>query len=173
MLIKLLDWKHMKTEAVVKEDGDRGTGVLVLLAIKACMTLGQSLLLLNFSLLIWLMGEKDERSFTIIRSWWMPINYVQHFVKPKGNGLHLSPDNQWQCDHSPRTRHPGVRSQVGLRTRHYKQTWWKWWNYSWAFSNPKRWCCESAALNMPANLENSAVATGLEKVCFHSNPKEK
>ena len=24
---------------------------------------------------------------------------------------------------------------------------------------------------MPANLENSAVATGLEKVSFHSNPK--
>ena len=32
---------------------------------------------------------------------------------------------------------------------------------------------KSAALNMPANLENSAVATGLEKVCFHFNPKEK
>ena len=29
------------------------------------------------------------------------------------------------------------------------------------------------ALNMPANLENSAVATGLQKVSFHSNPKEK
>ena len=27
--------------------------------------------------------------------------------------------------------------------------------------------------NMPANLENSAVATGLEKVGFHSNPKER
>ena len=26
---------------------------------------------------------------------------------------------------------------------------------------------KSAALNMPANLENSAVATGLEKVSFH------
>ena len=26
-------------------------------------------------------------------------------------------------------------------------------------------------LNMPANLENSAGATGLEKVSFHSNPK--
>ena len=38
-------------------------------------------------------------------------------------------------------------------------------------SNPKRWCCESAALNMPANLENSAVATGLEKDSSHSNPK--
>ena len=39
--------------------------------------------------------------------------------------------------------------------------------------DPDRWCCESAALNMPANLENSAVATGLEKVSFHSNPKER
>ena len=29
------------------------------------------------------------------------------------------------------------------------------------------------ALNMPANLENSAVATGLEKVSFHPNPKER
>ena len=28
-------------------------------------------------------------------------------------------------------------------------------------------------LNMPANLENSAVATGLEKVSFHANPKER
>ena len=26
---------------------------------------------------------------------------------------------------------------------------------------------------MPANLENSAVATGLEKISFHSNPKER
>ena len=26
---------------------------------------------------------------------------------------------------------------------------------------------------MPKNLENSAVATGLEKVSFHSNPKER
>ena len=32
---------------------------------------------------------------------------------------------------------------------------------------------ESAALNMPANLDNSAVATGLEKVSFHFNPKER
>ena len=28
-------------------------------------------------------------------------------------------------------------------------------------------------LNMPANMENSAVATRLEKVSFHSNPKER
>ena len=31
----------------------------------------------------------------------------------------------------------------------------------------------SAALHMPANLENSVVATGLEKVSFLSNPKER
>ena len=31
---------------------------------------------------------------------------------------------------------------------------------------------DDAALNMSENLENSAVATGLEKVSFHSNPKE-
>ena len=40
-----------------------------------------------------------------------------------------------------------------------------------ATSNPERWCCESAALNMPANLENSAVVPGLEKGSYHSNPK--
>ena len=32
---------------------------------------------------------------------------------------------------------------------------------------------ESAVLNMSANLENSAGATGLERVSFHSSPKEK
>jgi len=28
-------------------------------------------------------------------------------------------------------------------------------------------------LNTPTSLENSTVATGLEKVSFHSNPKER
>ena len=36
----------------------------------------------------------------------------------------------------------------------------------------QNWLDMSAALNMSANLENSAVATGLEKVSFHFNPKE-
>ena len=65
-------------------------------------------------------------------------------------------------------------SQVGLRKHHYEKHWevGGWWNSSWAISNPKRWCCESAALNMPANLENSAVATGLEKIVFNPIPKK-
>ena len=37
---------------------------------------------------------------------------------------------------------------------------------------PNRYC-GSAALNMPANLENSAVAIGLEKVSFHSKSQIK
>ena len=37
----------------------------------------------------------------------------------------------------------------------------------------KDYIVKSAALNMPANLENSKVGTGLEKVSFHSNPKER
>ena len=35
-----------------------------------------------------------------------------------------------------------------------------------AISNPKRWCCESTVLNMPANLENSAVATDWKRSVF-------
>ena len=37
---------------------------------------------------------------------------------------------------------------------------------------PKRWCYDSDALNMTANLENSALTTGLEKISFHSIPKK-
>ena len=64
-------------------------------------------------------------------------------------------------------------SQVALRKHHYEQRQWRWWNSSWAISNPKRLFCESAALNMPANTETSTMAKGLEKVSFHSNPKER
>ena len=39
-------------------------------------------------------------------------------------------------------------------------------------SNPERWCFESAALNMPENLENTAVATGLERSVFIPIPKK-
>ena len=42
------------------------------------------------------------------------------------------------------------------------------------YEKPKKYKrYESAALNMPANFENSAVATELKKVSFHSKPKER
>ena len=59
--------------------------------------------------------------------------------------------------------HGVVKSQTRLSNFHFH----------FLISHPKRWCCESASLNIPANLENSAVATGLEKVSFHFNPKER
>ena len=93
----------------------------------------------------------------------IPTNY-ERSSRPK--------QSQW-CDHSPRARHSGMWSQVGLRKHHNEQSCWRWQNSSWAISNPKRWSCESAAFNIPVNLENSAVATGLEKISFHSNPKER
>ena len=65
-----------------------------------------------------------------------------------------------------------MQNQVGLRKHHYEQSSWRWWNSSWAISNPKRWCCESAALRMPTNLENSVVATELEKSVFIPVPKK-
>ena len=42
-----------------------------------------------------------------------------------------------------------MQSQVGLRKHHYEQSQWRRWNFSWAISNPRRWSCESATLNMP------------------------
>ena len=61
----------------------------------------------------------------------------------------------------------------GLRKHHYAQSYWRRWNFSWAISNSKRCCYKGVALNMPENLENSVVATVLEKVSFHSSPKER
>ena len=62
---------------------------------------------------------------------------------------------------------------MGLRKHHYEQSYWRWWNSIWAISNSKRWCCQSAAFNKWANIENLAVAKGLERISFHSNPKER
>ena len=44
--------------------------------------------------------------------------------------------------------------------------------FCWAISNPERWCCESTALNMPANLENSSGhRTGKGQFSFQSQRK--
>ena len=40
------------------------------------------------------------------------------------------------------------------------------------YSNPKRWCCESAVLNMPANLENSAWPQDWKKSISNPIPKK-
>ena len=67
------------------------------------------------------------------------------------------------CDHSPRARHPEMQSQDsggdGIPVE--------------LFQILKDDAVKSAAINMLANLENSAVVIGLEKVSFHLHPKER
>ena len=63
-------------------------------------------------------------------------------------------------------------SQVGLRKYFYKDSGGNGIPAE-LLTNPKRRCSWSAALNMSANSENSAVATELEEVSFYSNPKER
>ena len=57
-------------------------------------------------------------------------------------------------------------SQVGLTKHFYEQSRWRWWNSSWAISNLKRWCCESAALTTPSNLENSQYPQDWKRSVF-------
>ena len=78
---------------------------------------------------------------------------------------------QWY-DHSPRARHPGMQSQLGFRKHPYGQR-------SGGDGIPAELfqilkmmllkCCTQYA----SRLEHSVVATGLEKISFHSNSKER
>ena len=82
----------------------------------------------------------------------------------------------WQNNiplYPPRARQLGMWSQGGLRKHHYKQASRGDGISVELFQILKDGAVESAAFNMPANLENSTVVTGLEKVSFHSNPKER
>ena len=45
-------------------------------------------------------------------------------------------------------------------------------NASWAISNPKRWCCESAALNMPANWKTEQWPQDWKRSVFIPIPKK-
>ena len=45
--------------------------------------------------------------------------------------------------------------------------------FQWSCFKSKMMICESAVLNLSANLKNSAVATGLEKFSSHPTPKER
>ena len=64
-------------------------------------------------------------------------------------------------------------SQVALRQHYYKKKLVEVMKFQLGYFKSWKIMLKNAALNMSANLENLAVATGLEKVNFHSNPKER
>ena len=74
-------------------------------------------------------------------------------------------DNHSGVPCSPRARHPGMWSQVGLRKHCYKQSQWRWWNFSWAVSNSKRWCCG-------LKVWHSVVRKFGKLSCGHRNGKD-
>ena len=72
----------------------------------------------------------------IKKSW---QEYTEELYK---KDLHDPDNHNGMITHSPRTTHPGMRSQGDLRKHRYEQSSWRWWNSSWTTSNPKRWSCE-------------------------------
>ena len=52
-----------------------------------------------------------------LTGWSIDLDYVDI----EWFALETNTDNQWY-DYSPRVRHPGMQSQVGLRKHHYKQS---------------------------------------------------
>ena len=88
---------------------------------------------------------------TIQKSWW-PDNH-------DGVITHLEPDIV-------------EGSQVGLRKHYHEQSYWRWWNSSWAISNPKRWCCENAALNMPEIWKTQQWLQDWKRSVFIPIPKK-
>ena len=110
--------------------------------------------------------------------WWLCVGLMVTSTKR----AYATPRSAAPRDPAPAVGHCSPISLQETNTQ--KQVWlslcgtldsW-WWTgslWDWVSGSPKRRCCENAALNMPANLENSAVATGLEKISFCSNPKER
>ena len=64
-------------------------------------------------------------------------------------------------------------SQVGLRKHHYEQSQWRWWNSSWAISNPKRRCYDKVLRSICQQIGklSSGHRTGKGQFSFQSQRK--
>jgi len=61
-------------------------------------------------------NSKDLTEAEEIKKRWQ--EYTEELYKKRSSW----PRYSWWCDHSPRARHPGVQSQVGLRKHHHEQS---------------------------------------------------
>ena len=64
---------------------------------------------------------KDRNGMDLSETEDIKKRWQEYTEEPYKKDLH-DPDNQRWCDHSPRLRHPGMWSQVGLRKHHYSIT---------------------------------------------------
>ena len=69
------------------------------------------------------------------------------------------------------TRYPGVWSHVGLKKHYYKQSYWKWWNSSWAISNPK-WFTVKVLYSICQQVWKTRQGYRTRNVQFSIHPKE-
>ena len=103
-------------------------------------------------------------SFNINKRW-------QKYTAELYKKIFMAQITTW-CDHSPRARHPGMWSQVGLRKHRCEQSRWRWWNSIWVILNPKRWCCIIAALYKPANWNTQQWPQDWKMSVFIPIPKK-
>ena len=63
---------------------------------------------------------KDRNGMDLTEAEYIKKRWQESTEELYKKDLH-DPDNH-ECDHSPRARHPGNGSQVGLRKHHYEQS---------------------------------------------------
>ena len=96
----------------------------------------------------------------------------QEYTELYKKDLHDPQYHDGVITHLEPARQPGMQSQMGLRKHHYEQSQWRWGNSSWAISNPKRWCCESTALNMPEIWKTQQWPQDWKRSVFIPIPKK-
>ena len=64
---------------------------------------------------------KDRNGMDLTEAKEIKKRWQEHTEELYKKDLHYT-DNQDGMDHSPRARHPGMSSQVGLRKHHYEQS---------------------------------------------------
>ena len=115
---------------------------------------------------------KDRNAMDLIEAESIKKRWQEYTEELYKKDLH-GPDNHDGVITHLEPENPGMRSQVGLRIR---ITWNKAGGGDGIPVELFQILTDDAVIvlhSMSANLENSAVATGLEKVTFHSNPKER